>query len=149
MNTIAAIGGLEPFQILTLGLGLLIFLLTFEIIRRDLLRTAYALLWLASGIAVALIGLFPNVINLLQKYTGMTYQTGMLFSIFGFVLLLMMQYSIIISRLSARNKLLTQDVAILREQVRRLAARVGPDVLDVHSNKPADDQPSPSEPNDK
>ncbi|MBN2583649.1 MAG: DUF2304 domain-containing protein [Planctomycetes bacterium] len=127
MNALASIGGLEPFQILTIGLGLVIFLLTFEMIRRDLLRTAYALLWLISGLAVALIGLFPDTVNLLQKYTGMTYQTGMLFCVFGFVLLLMMQYSIIISRLSARNKLLTQDLAILREQVRRLNERVNPE----------------------
>ncbi len=139
MNAIALIGDLKPFQVLTIGMGLVLFLLTFEMIRRDLLRTAYALLWLASGLAVALIGLFPDAVNLLAKYTGMNYQTGMLFSVFGFVLLLMMQYSIIISRLSTRNKLLTQDVANLREQVRRLAVRI-----DSHGTAPSDPEPSPS-----
>ncbi|NIA21739.1 MAG: DUF2304 family protein [Anaerolineaceae bacterium] len=125
MNQLASIAGLAPFQILTIGLGLVIFILTFEMIRRDLLRTAYALLWLVIGLAIVFIGIFPDTVNLLQRYTSMTYQTAMLFLVFGFVLLLMMQFSIIISRLSARNKMLTQDVAILREQLRQVAERVG------------------------
>jgi len=125
MNHLASIAGLEPFQILTICLGVVVFLLTFEMIRRDLLRTAYALLWLAIGLAIVFIGIFPDTLNRLQRYTSMTYQTAMLFLVFGFMLLLMMQYSIIISRLSARNKMLTQDVAILREKLRQVAERIG------------------------
>jgi len=125
MNHLSSIAGLEPFQILTIGLGLVIFLLTFEMIRRDLLRTTYALLWLVIGLAIVLVGIFPDTVNLLQRYTTMTYQTAMLFLVFGFMLLLMMQFSIIISRLSARNKMLTQDVAILREKLRQVAERIG------------------------
>ena len=125
MNHLSSIAGLAPFQILTIALGLVIFLLTFEMIRRDLLRTAYALLWLVIGLAIVLVGIFPDTLNLLKRYTGMEYQTAMLFLVFGFMLLLMMQFSIIISRLSARNKMLTQDVAILREQLRQVAERIG------------------------
>ena len=125
MNQLGSIGGLEPFQIMTICLGAVVFLLTFEMIRRDLLRTAYALLWLAIGLAIVLVGIFPYTVNLLKRYAGMTPQGAMLFLVFGFMLLLMMQYSIIISRLSARNKMLTQDVAILREKLRQMAERIG------------------------
>ncbi len=125
MNHLASIAGLEPFQILTIALGLVIFLLTFEMIRRDLLRTAYALLWLVIGLAIVLVGIFPYTVDLLKRYTGMLPPTAMLFLVFGFMLLLMMQYSIIISRLSARNKMLTQDVAILREKLRQVAEHIG------------------------
>jgi len=114
-------------KVLTVGLGAGICLLTLELTRRDLLRTAYALLWFLSGGVVIVIGLFPPILDLLQRLTGMTYQTAMLFCIFGFMLLLMMQFSIIISQLSHRNKNLTQDVAILREEMRQLADKVATD----------------------
>jgi len=104
---------------LTVLLGGLICLVTVELIRRDLLRTAYALIWLASGLAVALIGIFSTgLFYLVQKY--MSYQTFILFCTLTFVMILMMQFSILISRLSDRNKRLTQDVAILQEELRRL-----------------------------
>ncbi len=107
-------------QALTVLLGGLICVATVELIRRDLLRTAYALIWLAAGVAVALIGLFSSgFFYLVQKYTGMLYQTFILFCILSFAIILMMQFSILISRLSDRNKRLTQDVAILQEELRR------------------------------
>ena len=105
-------------KVLTISLGLFIMLLTLEMIRRDLLRTAYALIWLLTGLVIAIVGLWPNFfLTALINLTGMNYQTAMLFIVFGFMLVLLMQYSIIISRLSNRNKHLAQDVAILRQQV--------------------------------
>ena len=105
---------------LTMALGVAIVVLTVELIRRDLLRTAYALLWLLAGLVVIVVGIFPNVVGWLQRLTGMNYQTAMLFVIFGFVLLLLMQFSVIISRLSHRNKDLAQDLALLRQQLHGL-----------------------------
>ncbi len=105
-------------QIMTVGLGLIILLLTLEMIRRDLLRTAYALIWLLTGIAVAIVGFWPDFfLNRLIQLTGMDRQTAMLFVVFGFMLVLLMQYSIIISRVSNRTKHLAQDLAILRQQL--------------------------------
>ena len=117
-------GSLITVKMLTVGLGAAVCLLTLELTRRDLLRMAYALLWLLSGAVIILIGLFPPVLDLLQRVTGMNYQTAMLFCVFGFMVLLMMQFSILVSRLSHRNKNLAQDVAILREQVRELSEKV-------------------------
>lgn len=108
---------------LTISLGLIILLLTLELIRRDLLRTAYALIWLLTGLVITVVGLSPVFfLNALMNIKGMNYQTAMLSVIFIFMLALLMQYSIIISRLSSRNKHLTQDVAILRQQVDDLLA---------------------------
>jgi hypothetical protein len=104
----------------TVLLGGLICLATVELIRRDLLRTAYALIWLASGLAIALIGFFSSgFFFLVQKYSGMLYQTFILFCVLSFAIILLMQFSILISRLSDRNKRLTQDVAILQEELRQ------------------------------
>ena len=119
-------GSLITIKALTLGLGLGIILLTVELIRRDLLRMSYALLWLASGAVVVFVGLFPSVLEGLGRLTGMNYHTAMQFCIFGFLLLLMMQFSIIISRLSHRHKLLAQELALLREDLRQLSDKSGP-----------------------
>ena len=124
MNPLAfQVTPLLTIQTLTISLGAVICLLTLELIRRDLLRLAYALVWLLSGAIVIVIGIFPSILDLLQQITGMNYQTAMLFCVFGFVLLLLMQYSIILSRLSLGNKVLTQEVALLREELRQAAEK--------------------------
>ena len=132
-------------KILTIGLGAAVCVLTIELIRRDLLRTAYAMLWLVSSLAVIAIGLFPGLLDRLQRFTGMNYQTAMLFVIFGFVLLLLMQYSIIISRLSNRNKHLAQDVALLRQEMDQLKtpAAAGPAPSHEAPRGPARDAETP------
>ena len=122
---------------LVITLGAVICIITIDMIRRDLLRTAYALLWLLSGVVVIFIGVFPGSLQLLV-HTGMVYQTAMLFIVFAFMLVLMMQYSIIISRISNRNKHLAQDLAILREEMRRLTAS-----SPAPSPRPSADRESP------
>ena len=127
MNVLAAQGAsLLTVKALTVGLGAVVILFTVELIRRDLLRMSYALVWLTSGAVVMLVGLFPPLLGLLQRLTGMNYQTAMQFCIFGFLLLMLMQFSIIISRLSHRDKNLAQELALLREEVRRLSDKAGP-----------------------
>ena len=109
-------------------LGLAVFsvallLLVLELVRRGYLKERYALLWLATAGAGLVIGVFPGVIVLLSSLFRFQYLTVIVSLSLIFILGLVLSFSVILSRLSERNRRLAQEVALLGERVRTLERR--------------------------
>ena len=105
---------------LKIGLLLLAALLlgVLELVRRRLLSEKYSLLWLASAVVMILLlvfyGVFMKLVGLLKIHNPPT----LLFVIsFFFLMAIVLQYSLAISKLSDRTRLLAQKVAILEERL--------------------------------
>ena len=101
-------------------MGIIFFVATFEFIRKRHLREEYAILWLFTSSIVAILSLWPGVINVLSKVTGLYYITAVLTVVFAFVIAVLMHYSIAISKIKEMNKELTQKCALLELRVREL-----------------------------
>jgi hypothetical protein len=100
--------------------GLLICAVIFELIRRKHLLERFALLWLAAGIFILVLAIWQGLLTKLSHAVGIYYPPAALFGLgFLFVLLMLLHFSITISRLSDQNKVLAQRVAILREELDR------------------------------
>lgn len=103
-----------------LGVNLALFLVVIELVRRGHLKERYALLWLGVSTAGLLLGLFPGSIVRLSNFFGFQYLTTVFVASFIFLLILVLVFSAVLSRLSERNRTLTQELALLEERLRKL-----------------------------
>ena len=101
-------------------ISIIFFVVTFEFIRKGHLREEYSILWLFTSSIVAVLSLWPGLINILSELTGLYYITAVVTIVFSFVIAVLMHYSITISRIKEMNKELTQKCALLELRVRQL-----------------------------
>ena len=98
-------------------------LLVLELVRRRRLLERYALVWLFSALALLALAVWSGLLEEIAKTIGIVYPPNALFVIaFGFVLMLLLHFSIAVSRLADQSKVHAQRVALLEERQRRLEA---------------------------
>ena len=101
------------------AVGLLLIVL--ELVRRRRLKEEYSLLWLLTAVVLLALSLWRSSLDWIAKLMGISYPPTALFVVgFGFVLLLLLYFSTIISKLSSESNSLTQRLAILDWRVRQL-----------------------------
>jgi hypothetical protein len=106
----------------------LLFLFIFEMVRRRRLMERYALLWLFSSAVLLALAAWKNALNELASAVGIYYAPSALFAVaFGFALVLLLHFSLVVSRLADQNKVLAQKLGQLQERVDQLSARLGED----------------------
>jgi hypothetical protein len=90
-----------------------------ELIRSRRLQERYALLWLLTGLVLLALSLWRDGLNTIAGWVGVeTYPPAVLFAIGSlFVLLVLLHYSTVISKLSDQNKILAQRLALLEAEV--------------------------------
>jgi hypothetical protein len=99
--------------------GLLLLIL--ELVRRRRLMERYALLWLFSSLLLLVLSVWSGLLNTLASAFGVSYPPSALFAVaFGVVLVLLIHFSLAVSRLSDQNKVLAQRVGLMQQQLDRL-----------------------------
>ena len=95
-------------------------LVVFELIRSRRLRERYALLWLVTGIVLVVLSAWRGGLNTIARWLGVTgYPPAVLFAVgLLFVVLVLLHYSTVISRLADQNTILAQRLAILEAKLR-------------------------------
>ena len=107
-------------QILAVVASGLLFLVVLELVRRRRLLERYALLWLLSAWVLLALAIWQGLLSDLAKAIGVIYPPNALFLIaFGFVLLLLLHFSLAVSRLTDQTKVLAQRLALLEERESR------------------------------
>jgi hypothetical protein len=92
-----------------------------HLIRSRRLRERYALLWLLTGFVLLGLSAWRDGLNTIAGWAGVTgYPPAVLFATATlFILVVLLHYSTVISRLSDQNSLLAQRLALLEERLRR------------------------------
>src|SRR3954447_2942336 len=109
-------------QILAIAASSTLVLIVFEMLRRRRLIERYALLWLGSSLVLLLLSIWTGLLEIVANAVGIVYPPNALFMIaFGFVLVLLLHFSLAISRLSGETKVLAQKIARLDQDIRNLA----------------------------
>jgi hypothetical protein len=100
--------------------SLLLILVVLELIRSRRLRERYALLWLVTGVVLLVLSVWRGGLNTIAGWVGVTtYPPAVLFAVATlFILVVLLHYSTVISRLSDQNSILAQRLALLEERVR-------------------------------
>jgi hypothetical protein len=116
--------------------AVVICVIIFELIRRKRLMERYALLWLFAGLTVLVFALGLDPLTKLTRAAGVSYTPSAVFAVaFLFVLAMLVQFSMTISRLSDQNTALAQRLALLQQ---RLEAAEGDEELPAPSDRVTD-----------
>jgi hypothetical protein len=92
--------------------------LIFELVRRKHLMERYALLWLLAGLTLLVLAVWQGLLTMLSHAAGIYYPPAALFGIaFLFVLVMLLHFSVVFSRLSEQNKILAQRLALLQRRL--------------------------------
>jgi hypothetical protein len=110
-------------QLLAIAASGILLLIVLELVRRRRLMERYALLWLLSGVVLLILSAFRGLLEDAAQLIGVEYPPSALFFIaFAFVLLLLLHFSVAVSRLADQSKVLAQRLAILEKRVREVEA---------------------------
>ncbi len=113
-------------QILAIIVTAGLFVLVFELVRQRRLLERYALLWLFSSAVLLALSVWRGALEELASAVGIFYAPSALFAVaFGFVLVLLLHFSLVISRLAEQTKVLAQRVGLLQHEVDELRSRLG------------------------
>jgi hypothetical protein len=95
-------------------------LVILELVRRRRLLERYALLWLFSAIVLLGLAVWRGLLEDIAAVIGVASPPNALFFIaFAFVLVLLLHFSLAVSRLADQTKVLAQRLALLEERQRR------------------------------
>ena len=99
--------------------SLLLLLVVFELIRSRRLRERYALLWLLTGAVLLALSAWRGGLNTIAGWFGVTgYPPAVLFAVGTlFILVVLLHYSTVISKLSDQNVILAQRLALLEQRL--------------------------------
>jgi hypothetical protein len=111
---------MTPFRVSVFAAvaALLLLFVIFELIRSRRLQERYAMLWLLTGVVILVLGVWRGLLSSIADFVGIAYPPSALFVLAAFfILLLLLHYSTVISKLSDENRILAQRLALLEHEV--------------------------------
>ena len=104
-------------QIVSIFATVVLLLVILELVRQRRLLERYALLWLFSSLVLLGLAVWNDALTTVSSAIGIATPSNALFLIaFGFVLVLLLHFSLAVSRLSDQTKVLAQKLAILEDR---------------------------------
>jgi hypothetical protein len=111
-------------QIVAIVASGLLLLLVLELVRRRRFLERYAIVWLLSAVVLLMLAIWKGLLTKLASAIGIIYPPNALFVVaFGFVLVLLLHFSLAVSRLSDQAKVLAQRLALLEQRMDSSEAR--------------------------
>jgi hypothetical protein len=111
---------MTPFRVSIVAAlaSLLLLLVVLELIRSRRLRERYALLWVLTAVVLLVFSLWRGGLGRVASTIGVAYPPTALLAIGSlFILVVLLHYSTVISRLSDQNTILAQKLALLENRV--------------------------------
>jgi hypothetical protein len=126
-------------QILSIAVSAALLLVVLEMVRRKAFLERYALLWLLSALVMLGLSIWSGALESLAKLIGIAYPPNALFLVaFGFVLVLLLHFSLAVSKLSDQTKILAQRLALVEQQQRAESEQQPPITSEELERKPVD-----------
>ncbi len=107
-------------QLVTIVGAAILLLAVLEMVRRRRLMERYALLWLLSAGVLLALAVWSGALEKISHALGIFYPpTALFFIAIGCIVLLLLHFSSVLSRLSDQSETLAQRQALLEERLRR------------------------------
>jgi len=111
---------MDRIQIISIVSSLLIFGVVISLVRRRKLKTEYSLIWLTVSAIFILFSFWRTGIDQLASLFGIAYAPSVLFILLLIgIILLLVEFSIIISKQAERIKVLVQEMALLKHEIEK------------------------------
>lgn len=106
--------------VLILALALY-FIIILILLKNKTLELKYTLLWMVSGVVLALLIVWPEILQTFVSLIGIqSNMNGLFIFMFAFVIMIMMSLTSIVSKQANRIKHLVQELAIMEKRIRDL-----------------------------
>lgn len=103
---------------LAIAVTLALLLLVFELVRRKRLSERYAILWLVAASTLFVLAAWKGLLTSLSGDVGISYPPSALFAVaIGLIAMILLHFSVAVSRLSDQNKMLAQRLALLQQRI--------------------------------
>jgi len=112
----------QRIVLLVLGLGFLA--VTLNLIRKRRLRKEYAVLWVVTSAMILLFVLLPGVLLRVAAWLNPNHVVLMLLIVFVFLAAIVLHHSVVISRVSEREKEVSQELTLLKDELEKLREEV-------------------------
>ncbi|MFQ5559306.1 MAG: DUF2304 domain-containing protein [Nitrospinota bacterium] len=111
---------MEVIQIVAISLSVLMVIAIIDLVRRGQLMEKYSLLWIVSACVISIFSVWRDLLHIVSRWLGVFYPPSLLFLLaLGFLGLIILHFSVVISKLTEQNKRLGQEVALLWEELKR------------------------------
>ncbi len=111
----------QTTQYIAIAVSVALFVYILYLVRKKRIKEEYSLLWLFSSAIFIFFSIFRGLLEEFARLAGIAYAPAALFLILLLaVFLILIEFSIIISKLAERNKNLAQEIGILKEEVEKL-----------------------------
>ncbi len=108
-------------QILSIIGSTLLVLFILRLIKRKKLKEEYSLLWLGLGSIFILVSIFRPLLDIFAQAVGIIYApAALLLMLIVSAFIILIQFSIVISKISENNKNLIQEVGILKAELKKV-----------------------------
>jgi hypothetical protein len=112
-------------QIVAVLVSAVLLLAILELVRRRRLLERYAILWLLSATVLLALAAWKGLLLKVASAVGIYYAPSALFVVaFGFILVLLLHFSVAVSRLAEQSKVLAQRLALLEARNRELEGQL-------------------------
>lgn len=118
---------------------MLLILVVLELIRGRRLKERYALLWLATGAVLLVLSLWRDGLDTIAGWLGVSgYPPAILFAAATlFVIVVLLHYSTVLSRLDDENTVLAQRLALAEQRLAALERREPSEARAEEEREPA------------
>ncbi len=114
-------------KIVALTFGIMMLFIIIELVRRRKLREEYSWLWLMTGVIILLLSLWFDLLKWITHLLGAITPSSTIFLFaFLFLILISLHFSVVVSKLTDRNKELAQRYALLELELNELKKRILP-----------------------
>jgi hypothetical protein len=111
----------QTTQYIAIFVSISLFLYIFYLVRNKKIKEEYSLLWLASSLVFIVFSIWRHGLEFFAKLMGIAYPPAALFLILVLaIFLILIEFSINISKLSEKNKILAQEIALFKAELELL-----------------------------
>jgi hypothetical protein len=118
-DAVSSVGStIQTTQVIAIVVSISLFLFILFLVRKKKIKEEYSLLWLSSSIVFIFFSIWRDGLEYFAKLIGIAYPPAALFLILLLaVFLILIEFSINISKLTEQNKILAQELALLRSEL--------------------------------
>jgi hypothetical protein len=110
---------------LAIAVTFVLLAVVFELVRRKRLSERYAILWLVAAVVLFVLAVWKGLLTSLSHDVGISYPPSALFAVaIGLIAVILLHFSLAVSRLSDQNKVLAQRLGLLQQRIEQ-AERAG------------------------
>jgi hypothetical protein len=114
---------IQTTQFIAIAVSISLFLYILFLVRNKKINEEYSLLWLFSSIIFIVFSIWRYGLEYFARLIGIAYPPAALFLILLLaVFLILIEFSVNISKLTEKNKILAQEMALLRHELEALEA---------------------------